>query len=108
MVSRRPTFQMTVARADGSTTVRLDGLLDFEAAPTLQEGFARLVNGGSSNLVIDLGGVDHLHLASLSALIGVVHRLASGGGDVRLVNVPPTAVTSLERAKIPLEVNGVR
>ena len=108
MITRRPTFQMIVSPTGGTTTVCLEGMLGFEAAPALQEGLARVVNRGASNLVIDLGGVRDLHLAALSTLIGVVHRVSAGGGDVRMVNVPPTAVTSLERAKIPLDVNGLR
>jgi anti-anti-sigma regulatory factor len=107
MVSRKPSFSITLSRADADALARVSGTLGWEAAPRLQEALAGLVNDGVRRLVLDLGGVDDLHLASLSALIGVVQRLDTEGGKVTLRNVPRKAVATLQAAKIPLAENGV-
>lgn len=48
------------------------------------------------HVVVDLGGVDFMDSSGLGALIGLLKRVASRGGDVRLVRPQPRVKQVLE------------
>jgi anti-sigma B factor antagonist len=83
-----------VSELGGWTVVSLYGELDVATAPSLREQLIGLVNDGSTQLVLDLEGIDFLDSTGLGTLIGALRRARTHGGDLRLV-CTETRVTRL-------------
>lgn len=69
----------------GTTVVEVLGEVDVFTAPTLRNEIADLLDGGSANLVIDLGGVTFMDSTGLGILVGTQKRLRVGGGRLVVV-----------------------
>jgi len=77
---------MTAADAEGGwTVVRASGELDVATAPKLRERLTELIDGGATQLVVDLEDVDFVDSTGLGVLVGGLRRAREGGGEVRLV-----------------------
>jgi anti-anti-sigma factor len=69
--------------ADGAaTTVRLQGEVDLETAPALQQRLDALLDDGVQTLVLDMSGVPFCDVAALNVLLRIHARLAERGGHV--------------------------
>jgi anti-sigma B factor antagonist len=74
-------------------TVALDGRLDANNAQTLKESLEQLIDGGTTYLVVDLGGVPFIDSAGLAALVSALKATRRVGGNVLLSGVQPQART---------------
>ncbi len=70
---------------DGWTVVAASGEIDVAAAPVLREQLVKLINDGTTKMVIDIENVDFIDSTGLGVLVGAIRRARSAGGDVRLV-----------------------
>ncbi len=61
------------------------GEIDMGSSPQLRTEIIRAINGGHSNLVLDLTSVDFIDSAGLGTIIGSLRRVRSHGGDLLLV-----------------------
>lgn len=79
---------MSIATLDRSIPVSVvtpTGRLDALTAPHLRVRCDTLLASGTHRIVIDLSTVDFLDSAGLAAMVGVLKRARSAGGDVKLV-----------------------
>lgn len=85
---------------DGTVVVRLEGRLGHAVAAELDAEAGRLVGQGSSNLVIDLSGVDYLSSAALQVIEALAAARSRRGGrlTLRAPSVP---------ARLALELSGL-
>jgi anti-sigma B factor antagonist len=82
------TFSVTSERAtDAVAVIALSGEVDIYTAPQFKERMLELLDGGVTNLVIDLSQVSFIDSTALGVLIGGVRRVNSAGGTMALVVV---------------------
>ena len=62
------------------------GRVDSSNASDLGEKFTRQIDSGSTNLVVDLEGVEYMSSAGLRELVTALKRVKQDGGDLRLCN----------------------
>jgi len=71
------------------SVVQVGGEVDVATAPRLRERLVDLVNHGRHRLVLDLGAVGFIDSTGLGVLIGVLKRIRTVDGSLRLVLVEP-------------------
>jgi len=81
----------------GRTLVRLNGALDFAAAPALREQLIDVLHRGPDLLVLDLSHVSSCDTAGLAVLIGTQRRARLLGIAMRLA-APSLPVTRALRS----------
>ena len=64
--------------------VRIDGVLDRDAAPVAREQIAATVAKGYKKLIVDLSAVPHVDGPGVQTLAYSLHRLRHDGGDLRI------------------------
>lgn len=71
---------------DGSICiVSLDGEVDVYTAPRLKEALVSAIEGGCSNVVVNLEGVGFIDSSGLGVLVSALRRARERDGVVRLV-----------------------
>ncbi|HEY8474941.1 MAG TPA: STAS domain-containing protein [Natronosporangium sp.] len=69
----------------GHTVVEVRGEVDVYTASRLRERLLGVIDGGASQVVVDLRRVDFLDSTGLGVLVGALKRLRMSGGDLALV-----------------------
>jgi anti-sigma B factor antagonist len=75
----------TETNHDAVTVVTVSGDIDMSTAPDLDDHLTELSDGGSRDIIVDLGKVDFLDSSALGALVGVHKHIAAAGGSLKLV-----------------------
>ena len=70
---------------DGASVVTLRGEIDVYTAPRLRQTLIDLVEGGATNIVVDMEKVDFLDSTGLGVLVGGLKRVRAHEGSLRLV-----------------------
>ena len=65
------------------------GEIDIATAPLLRSDLHRVIQGGPTEVTIDMAGVDFIDSAGLGVLIGAVGRLRERGGRLVLRHLQP-------------------
>ena len=76
----------------------LRGAIDSLTAPKAIEAFAKHINDGHPNIVVDFTHVEFMSSAGLRALLASVKESRSKGGDLRIASVPATIERILKMA----------
>ena len=79
------TIAIDVDSQAGWDVVRVTGEIDIRTAPELRDVLARLLDGGTERLVVDLEGVEFLDSTALSVMVGAHKRLVRKGSGLVLV-----------------------
>ncbi len=87
---------------DGWQVVTVAGEVDVATAPRLHDRLVGLASDGHRRIAVDLEGVTMLDWMGLGALLGVLARVRSLGGELVLVAPSPAtrellALTDLDR-----------
>jgi anti-sigma B factor antagonist len=101
-------MQFTVEQKPRFAHITGTGRLNMVGAPKLREVVARVVDGGSNHVVVDLGGTEFMDSSGLGALIGCLKLARQAGGDLRIANVRPQVrmvleLTSMHRVLTPYD-----
>ncbi len=67
------------------SVVTLRGEIDVYTAPRLRQALIDLVEGGATQIVVDMSSVDFLDSTGLGVLVGGLKRVKSNDGELRLV-----------------------
>jgi anti-sigma B factor antagonist len=73
-------------KQDGNACqVLVDGEVDVYTAPLLKEQLVTLIDGGCTNVVVDLEKVGFIDSSGLGVLVGALRRARERDGVVRIV-----------------------
>ena len=87
-------FSVSVMAAHGTATVRVIGDLDCYTAPQLRSALLALVEDGTREVTLDVGGTQFMDSTGLSVLVGGLKRLRESGGNM-VVKAPSPATLRL-------------
>jgi anti-sigma B factor antagonist len=99
-------MSVRVEHLQGWAVAKVAGEVDIATAPRLREQLVALITEGHSRIVLDLDEVDLLDSTGLGVIVGVLKRVRTVGGDLRLVCNRPAIrkvfeITALDRT-LPL------
>ena len=90
-------FSVSVLDAsDGSATVQVTGDVDCYTSPQLRSAFLSLVESGTRQVTLDLGGTQFVDSTGLSVMVGALKRLREQGGNLVLRRPTPATLRLLE------------
>jgi anti-sigma B factor antagonist len=69
--------------------VSVTGRVDSATAPDLESKLRELVDGGKTQLVLDLKNVEYMSSAGLRAMVSTLKSVKRVNGDLRLANPSP-------------------
>ncbi|MDZ4168927.1 MAG: STAS domain-containing protein [Coriobacteriia bacterium] len=78
-------LDITTDTSGGVCTMRLDGEVDVYTAPRLKEALVSAIEGGCTNVVIDLDQVGFIDSSGLGVLVSGLRRAREKDGVVRIV-----------------------
>jgi len=84
----RPAFDVRSKLEGPTAVIWVEGEVDLGSADVLQRSLVSLVEGGASNVVLDLGSVSFLDCTGLRVLLNARQLTGSRGGFLRLDRVP--------------------
>jgi anti-sigma B factor antagonist len=84
-------FRVSVKDDAGQSTVVVEGEVDVATAPALRDELYRLIERGSSTIVVDLAGMDFIDSTGLGVFVGALKRAREGGGAIELRGLQPSA-----------------
>ena len=70
---------------DTTHVIELGGEIDLYTAPEFKERMVELIDGGKTNIVVDLSNATFIDSTTLGVLVGGVKRLRPQGGSLALV-----------------------
>jgi anti-sigma B factor antagonist len=78
-------FNIEATERDGATVLTLRGEIDVYTAPQLRQAIVDLVDGGATNIIVDMVQVDFLDSTGLGALVEGLRRIQSNDGTLSIV-----------------------
>ncbi len=76
---------LTTREAGDRTVIAVGGEVDVYTAPRLRDTITELVGAGSTELLVDLSGVEFLDSTGLGVLVGGLKKVTATGGSLELV-----------------------
>jgi anti-anti-sigma factor len=90
----------TSGPSGASVEVRLSGVLDIESTEQFKSETQRLADRGAQHFVFELGGLDYVDSAGLSALVALHRAVSPRGGSVCLRNLQPAVRGIVELTRL--------
>ncbi len=78
-------LDIKVDRAQSVCTMTLVGEVDVYTAPKVKEELVSAIEGGCSNVIIDMQGVGFIDSSGLGVLVSALRRARERDGAVRIV-----------------------
>jgi anti-sigma B factor antagonist len=91
---------LNVRHEDTIAVVEIGGRFDAVSAPEVKADLHRLIEDGSTNLVVNLEKMEFIDSAGLGVLVSCLRRAAAEGGDLRLAEVPPFCRSIFELTRL--------
>ena len=91
---------LVVHEQGGWTVLAVTGELDMATAPAVRERLHGLLAAGHDRLIVDLGEVGFLDSTALGVLVGLLKRVRTQGGDLRLVCNQPRVLKVFEITRL--------
>jgi len=70
---------------DSRCKLTVNGEVDVYTAPRLKEHLVKCIQGGSTEILLDLNGVSFIDSSGLGVLVGALRRARENSGTIRLV-----------------------
>jgi anti-sigma B factor antagonist len=80
------------------TAISVKGRVDSSTAGDLEAALKRLLEEGTSNLILDLSGVEFLSSSGLRVLVTTLKAVRKSGGDLRLAQLSQRAADAIDLA----------
>ena len=84
MSSPHPLFRIDTADTPDAYVIRVEGELDFFAAPDLDSALAKAENSQADRIVLDLEGLSFVDARGLEALVHASRRSAENGNRLSM------------------------
>ena len=78
-------LEVDVQEQDRWSVVSLRGEIDVYTAPRLRQALIDLVEGGKTNILVDMSKVDFLDSTGLGVLVGGLKRVKAQDGSLEIV-----------------------
>jgi anti-sigma B factor antagonist len=78
-------LEVDVQERDRWSVVSLRGEIDVYTAPRLRQALIDLVEGGKTNILVDMSKVDFLDSTGLGVLVGGLKRVKAQDGSLEIV-----------------------
>jgi anti-anti-sigma factor len=89
-------FEISKDNGPRACVVHLSGDIDMAVVPEMREALDDALEGGCSNVVLDLAGVDYADSSALGLLVWLDHRLRPTGGRMVLAGARRDVARILE------------
>ena len=76
-------MDIDVMQASGVTVVAPRGDLDLATVDDIRRALAKVLDGGQSRVVLDLGGVGYIDSSGMGAMVAAMKQARAAGGDLR-------------------------
>lgn len=80
-------LSIVTAHTQAVSVMKVQGRVDSDSAPELDEALGKLLQEGRNRIVLDLKGVDYISSAGLRAIVKAYQAATKSGGDLRLASV---------------------
>lgn len=91
---------LAVSERGGWAVLAVNGELDMATAPEVRERLHALLADGKRKLVVDLDEVGFLDSTALGVLVGVLKRVRTHDGELRLVCTQPRVLKVFEITRL--------
>lgn len=79
-------MKISIEKTGGVTVIKLDGSLDAETVQAFKAKAYKIVEEGSSRLVLDATRLEFVDSMGLGALISLLRRVRTKQGDVKIAS----------------------
>jgi len=69
--------------------VKIKGYIDTTTSSEVSSKLTELINDGTVQLIIDMGGVNYVSSAGWGAFVGEIRTIRENGGDLKIVQMTP-------------------
>lgn len=69
--------------------VKIKGYIDTTTSSEVSSKLTELINDGTCQLIIDMGGVNYVSSAGWGAFVGEIRTIRENGGDLKIVQMTP-------------------
>lgn len=91
-------LELKIERGDRDTTVFVAGEVDYGTASQLRSALVDLVQGGATQVVVDLSSVTFIDSTALSVLVQAKQRFDDAGQRMSVTETQPRVARVLELA----------
>ena len=89
-------MQLSTTEYGNVTVITIDDSLDATTAQQAGDYFAGEIEGGKTNIVVNLGGVTYLSSAGIRAILVAMQQVRTAGGDLRLAGAAGNILNVVE------------
>lgn len=83
------TLNIDIENVNGVDLIKLDGLLNADTSPKLEEKLIALSEQETPNILLDMEKLSYISSAGIGCFIGVIKRIRNANGDLRFACVDP-------------------
>lgn len=89
-------FRLSTDEGPDGPVLRVQGEVDVYTSPTLRDELYRLIDGGATQVAIDLTNMDFIDSSGLGVFVGALKRIRERSGDLELRAMQPSTRKVLE------------
>lgn len=91
-------MNVNISSRDDVTLVEVNGRVDSMTANDLGSALSGTIEGGHTQIVLDLAGVDYMSSAGLREIVSALKKVKKMSGDVRIAQPSERVLEVLEMA----------